>query len=86
MSHFVAPRKRLGQNFLQDPNILRKIVAQLSLSPHDTVLEIGPGRGALTNLLIPQVKQMHIVEFDRDLISVLAATRATTAQFNRSRH
>ena len=45
------PLKRLGQNFLIDPNIVRKIVALADLSPSDHVLEIGPGRGVLTELL-----------------------------------
>ncbi len=47
----ISPRKHLGQNFLQDPNILRKIVESLELRPDDTVVEIGPGPGALTRLL-----------------------------------
>ena len=64
---FAAPRKSLGQNFLQDPNIIRNIVASLNVQPHDIVLEIGPGRGALTELIIPLAKQLHVVEFDRDL-------------------
>ncbi|HKO30994.1 MAG TPA: rRNA adenine N-6-methyltransferase family protein, partial [Nitrospiraceae bacterium] len=43
-----SPNKRLGQNFLIDPNIVRKIVALADLSSNDHVLEIGPGRGILT--------------------------------------
>lgn len=65
---FAAPRKSLGQNFLQDPNIINKIVAALNIQPDDTVLEIGPGRGALTNLILPLAKEFHLVEFDRDLV------------------
>lgn len=64
---FAAPRKSLGQNFLQDPNIIRKIVASLNIKKSDLVMEIGPGRGALTELIIPLAKQFHLVEFDRDL-------------------
>jgi len=64
---FAAPRKSLGQNFLQDPNIIRKIVASLTIKADDMVLEIGPGRGALTELLLPLAKHLHVVEFDRDL-------------------
>jgi len=69
MSSFAAPRKSLGQNFLQDLNIINKIVASLGLKESDTVLEIGPGRGALTELILSLAGQIHLVEFDRDLVS-----------------
>ncbi len=68
MSQFAAPRKSLGQNFLQDANIINKIVGGLNIQSSDTVLEIGPGRGALTELILPLAKELHLVEFDRDLI------------------
>ncbi|MFT5136734.1 MAG: 16S rRNA (adenine1518-N6/adenine1519-N6)-dimethyltransferase [Arenicella sp.] len=64
---FASPRKSLGQNFLQDPNIIRKIVASLNIKKDDVVMEIGPGRGALTELILPLAGQLHLVEFDRDL-------------------
>lgn len=64
---FAAPRKSLGQNFLQDPNIIRKIVASLNIKKDDVVVEIGPGRGALTELILPLAHHLHLVEFDRDL-------------------
>ena len=66
---FARPRKSLGQNFLQDGNIIRKIVGSLSVKPDDVVVEIGPGRGALTELIIPQAKETHLIEFDRDLVA-----------------
>lgn len=65
--HFSAPKKSLGQNFLQDPNIITKIVGSLGLKAGDTVLEIGPGRGALTEQLLPLAQHLHLVEFDREL-------------------
>ena len=68
MNTFAAPRKSLGQNFLQDPNIINKIVAGLNINSSDVVVEIGPGRGALTELIIPQAGHTHLIEFDRDLI------------------
>ena len=64
---FAPPKKSLGQNFLQDPNIIRKIVSALNIKPHDVVLEIGPGRGALTEFILPLAGQCHVVEFDREL-------------------
>jgi 16S rRNA (adenine1518-N6/adenine1519-N6)-dimethyltransferase len=69
MSKFAAPRKSLGQNFLQDPNIINNIVASLAINKDDTVVEIGPGRGALTDLIIPQAGHTHLIEFDRDLVA-----------------
>jgi len=68
MSEFAAPRKALGQNFLQDSNIINKIVSSLNVQPDDVVVEIGPGRGALTDLILPQAKHLHLIEFDRDLV------------------
>ena len=68
MNSFAAPRKSLGQNFLQDPNIINKIVAGLGVNDKDIVVEIGPGRGALTELIIPQAGHTHLIEFDRDLV------------------
>lgn len=68
MTEFASPRKSLGQNFLQDQNIIGKIVSSLSVQPHDVVVEIGPGRGALTELLLPLAAHLHLVEFDRDLV------------------
>jgi len=68
MTKFAAPRKSLGQNFLQDPNIINKIVAGLGIRQSDTVIEIGRGRGALTELIIAQACKTHLIEFDRDLV------------------
>ena len=64
-------RKKWGQNFLQDPNIIRKIITQLDPEPNDVVLEIGPGQGALTFELAKQVQTVHAVEIDPLLISYL---------------
>ncbi|GJL54242.1 MAG: ribosomal RNA small subunit methyltransferase A [Nitrospirales bacterium] len=61
------PRKRFGQNFLVDHNIVKKIVARAALSPHETVLEIGPGRGALTRVLCQVATRVLAVEIDEDL-------------------
>ncbi|NJD37976.1 MAG: 16S rRNA (adenine(1518)-N(6)/adenine(1519)-N(6))-dimethyltransferase RsmA [Geobacter sp.] len=72
MTHlFPRPRKALGQNFLTDQNIVRKILAAAALQPSDQVLEVGPGRGALTALLAERVNHLVAVEFDRDLAALL---------------
>ncbi|MCB1888988.1 MAG: 16S rRNA (adenine(1518)-N(6)/adenine(1519)-N(6))-dimethyltransferase RsmA [Rhodocyclaceae bacterium] len=64
-------RKRFGQNFLTDPNIIRKIVDAIAPRDGDTVVEIGPGLGALTEPLLARLPRLHVVEIDRDLIARL---------------
>jgi 16S rRNA (adenine1518-N6/adenine1519-N6)-dimethyltransferase len=61
------PKKSLGQNFLVDENIARKIIHHFSPQPHDVAVEIGPGFGALTKYLIPSVQRVIAVEIDRKL-------------------
>lgn len=68
---FPPANKRLGQNFLIDPNIVRKIVATAELSPEDTVLEIGPGRGALTEALSHAGGRVVALEIDPHLHRLL---------------
>jgi len=65
------PRKRFGQHFLHDPRVLAKIVDSLDLQPSDFVVEIGPGEGALTNLLLDRVEKLEVIEIDRDLAAGL---------------
>ena len=65
------PRKRFGQHFLSDPNIISRIISAIAPKPEDTVVEIGPGEGALTYPLHNQVFLIHVVEIDRDLASDL---------------
>ncbi len=71
---FPPALKRLGQNFLIDPNIIRKIVSLAALSPDDTVLEIGPGRGALTAGLCAEAGHVIAVEIDPQLQPQLQQT------------
>ena len=65
------PRKRFGQNFLTDQNVLDRIVATAGIRPDEPVLEIGPGRGALTRLLARDAGLVTAVEVDRDLAAYL---------------
>lgn len=64
-------KKNLGQNFLRDENVARKIVEELDISPDETVLEIGPGFGALTQFLVKEAKEVIAVEIDPFAIGVL---------------
>lgn len=66
-------KKQLGQNFLVDPNIKRKIIAACELLSTDTVLEIGPGEGALTREIAPKVQKLIAIETDRTLADELQA-------------
>jgi len=61
------PKKSLGQNFLVDGNLQRKIVEAVDPQPGDEILEIGPGRGALTQYLVGRCGSLILVELDRDL-------------------
>jgi len=65
------PRKRLGQHFLIDPNLLRKIVSLADLQPSDSVCEIGPGGGTLTGLLCQTAKQVLALEVDPRMVEFL---------------
>ena len=67
----VFPSKQLGQNFLTDQNMARWIVSQLEISPEDTVVEVGPGTGALTEHVIGKAKHVVLVEFDGRLAGAL---------------
>jgi 16S rRNA (adenine1518-N6/adenine1519-N6)-dimethyltransferase len=67
----LRPKKRLGQNFLVDPTLCDKIIALSEFTTEDTVLEIGPGKGALTLPLAGRVKHVVAVEKDGDLLDWL---------------
>ncbi len=69
---FNAPRKNLGQHFLHDRNIIEKIVAAIRPQRDDYIVEIGPGRGALTLPLLQFVDHLDVIELDRDLAKSLA--------------
>ena len=68
---YPKPRKWLGQHFLTDPRILGRIADVLAITKADTVVEIGPGRGALTEQLVARAKRVVAIEIDRDLAKLL---------------
>ena len=68
----IHPRKRFGQHFLIDGNLMRRLVDRAELEPHDLVLEVGGGTGGLTDLLSRRVARVVCVEIDRQLHSILA--------------
>jgi 16S rRNA (adenine1518-N6/adenine1519-N6)-dimethyltransferase len=65
------PRRSLGQNFLADPGVARKIVALANIKPPEHVIEIGPGLGALTDLLAQSSDDLCLIEYDRKLAADL---------------
>ena len=69
MNH--RPRKRFGQNFLNDQGVIARIVASIAPAPGDRLIEIGPGRGAITVPLLEAAGQLDAIELDRDLIPLL---------------
>ncbi len=64
-------KKKFGQNFLVDENIIADIVNAIRPEANDNLVEIGPGLGALTRPLLKRLKQLHVVEIDRDIIARL---------------
>ena len=70
MSH--RPRKRFGQHFLTDLTIIERIVTTIQPQSTDTIVEIGPGRGAISKSLADLAGTFHAIELDRDLAPVLA--------------
>jgi 16S rRNA (adenine1518-N6/adenine1519-N6)-dimethyltransferase len=67
-------KKRFGQHFLTNKSILQRIVQMAHLSPDDTVVEIGPGKGTLTTELAGAVRKVIAIEIDRDLIPALRSS------------
>ncbi|MEO8011821.1 MAG: 16S rRNA (adenine(1518)-N(6)/adenine(1519)-N(6))-dimethyltransferase RsmA [Dokdonella sp.] len=71
-----TPRKRFGQHFLNDANIIARIVQAIAAKPGQHVVEIGPGQGAITLPLLRDVHAMTVIELDRDLVPRIAALTA----------
>lgn len=71
--NYGPPRKRFGQHFLHDPGVLDRIVQAIAPAAGDHIVEIGPGRGALTRPLLGQVARLDVIELDRDLAAALEA-------------
>ncbi|MGH3760943.1 16S rRNA (adenine(1518)-N(6)/adenine(1519)-N(6))-dimethyltransferase RsmA [Actinophytocola sp.] len=70
----IRPTKKLGQNFVHDPNTVRRTVAAARLTPDDVVVEVGPGLGSLTLALLPACRAVHAVEVDPVLAGQLPRT------------
>jgi 16S rRNA (adenine1518-N6/adenine1519-N6)-dimethyltransferase len=64
-------RKRFGQNFLHDESIINQIVRAIRPGKTDNLVEIGPGKGAITRLLLDHCQHLNVIELDRDLVAIL---------------
>ena len=67
------PKRRLGQHFLHDPRILNRLAEAVGATPADTVLEIGPGPGGLTEALLRHAGRVVAIEKDDEIIPALRA-------------
>lgn len=74
------PRKRFGQHFLIDETVIADIINAVAPSATDTFVEIGPGEGVLTTALLEHCENLSLIEFDRDLIPVLASLQTKYPQ------
>ncbi len=70
-------KKRFGQNFLVDANVIDKIVSGVNPAHGDHIIEIGPGRGALTQPLLSLLPRVDVIELDRDIIPVLESLQGS---------
>jgi 16S rRNA (adenine1518-N6/adenine1519-N6)-dimethyltransferase len=75
------PKRRFGQNFLIDKNVVDRIMRAVDPQPDETIVEIGPGQGALTNRLVEKAGRVIAVEFDRELVPALRAHFSQTPHF-----
>src|SRR6185436_1096469 len=75
------PSKRLGQNILTDQRVIQRIVEALAPKPDETIVEIGPGRGALTHALLDNAGRLVAIEFDRNLIPILEESFGSKENF-----
>src|SRR5580704_16563712 len=64
-------RKRFGQHFLHDPAVIRRIIDTVAPQASERIVEVGPGRGALTWGLLERAKRLDVIEIDRDLARAL---------------
>ncbi len=71
-------KKRFGQHFLHDQHVLQQITAAINPQAHETIIEIGPGAGALTRHLLPNLNQLTVIELDRDLVPGLNKLAASS--------
>jgi len=75
------PSKRLGQHFLRDQRTIHRIIEALAPKPDETIVEIGPGTGALTSILVERAGRLIAVEFDNKLTPLLNERFGSSSNF-----
>lgn len=78
----IRKKKSLGQHFLHDQNILGQLIEFIAPQLFDNLIEIGPGAGALTTLLLPRVNSLDVIELDRDIIQELEKNCAHSSKLH----
>ncbi|MFZ9035274.1 MAG: 16S rRNA (adenine(1518)-N(6)/adenine(1519)-N(6))-dimethyltransferase RsmA [Francisellaceae bacterium] len=81
-THTHKAKKSFGQNFLQDQNIIARIIQQAHICPDDHVIEIGPGLGALSAPVLSITRRLDVIEFDADVIPILKHKCQSLGQLN----
>ena len=76
----VIAKKKFGQNFLVDHNVINQIISEIKFDASKTFLEIGPGKGALTRELIKKINPLTIIEIDVDMINILKQINFTNLE------
>jgi len=76
----VIAKKKFGQNFLVDHNVINQIISEIKFDASKTFLEIGPGKGALTKELIKKINPLTIIEIDVDMINILKQINSTNLE------
>ncbi|MGR9106540.1 MAG: 16S rRNA (adenine(1518)-N(6)/adenine(1519)-N(6))-dimethyltransferase RsmA [Gammaproteobacteria bacterium] len=76
------PRKRFGQNFLEDSSVIAQLLTAINPQPNEHLVEIGPGTGALTEPLLARCDHLDVVEIDRDLAAFLKSRFAHAKNLN----
>ncbi|MGW8179281.1 MAG: rRNA adenine N-6-methyltransferase family protein, partial [bacterium] len=82
MAKAVYPKKSLGQHFLSDVNFCQKIIAFAGIKPEDTFIEIGPGTGNLTELLLKTARSVIGIELDYEMVRHLESRFSSKETFN----
>ena len=75
-------KKRFGQNFLTDFGVINSLVDAIAPQPDQTIVEIGPGLGAMTKPLLAKIPHLHVVEIDRDIVTWMQAEYAKPTYLN----
>ena len=78
----LKPKKFFGQNFLSDSQLIEELIEEMNIKDEDRLLEIGPGKGAMTNLLLEKCESLTAIEIDKNLMRFLEKVFGDKKNFN----